>query len=156
MKRIEKQAEKLMKELSQNLQLLRAHPIGNYTINELLLIDFIKKVEFTTPKEIQEELNFPIADYKETMRSLLEKGLVQKERSDIYRNVIVIQLTKKSKRSTKEHYDFILPHFIQTINKFGEEETKELIRLLNKFNKAQKLNLGNTIAKKLKPFQPRE
>ncbi len=85
-----------------------------------------------TPSQISEGLCVSRARTANILRSLRKKGYVAMEISSDDRRKMLVSLTKEGERFLAEKYDFLSRYFDLYVEALGEEDIKELIRLLQK------------------------
>ena len=122
--------------------------IDNYSISEIHCIDLIGKVQYPNVTILSKSLNMTKGAISKITKKLIDNGLINKYQKSNNKKEVYFQLTNKGQEiynkhevlhnESKEKYKTIinkfndkdkdvLINFLKTINKYFEDEIKELI-----------------------------
>lgn len=122
--------------------------IDNYSISEIHCIDLIGKIQYPNVTILAKSLNMTKGAISKITKKLIDNGLIKKYQKSNNKKEVYFQLTNKGQEiynkheilhnKSKEKYKTIintfndkdkdvLINFLKTINKYFEDEIKELI-----------------------------
>lgn len=101
---------------------------GELKILYYLLVNDNKEI---SPSELSEKLHISRPRITAALTGLRQKGLVTTDTSKEDRRRVYVDLTPDGKAYVKERKDNVEEYFEKYVEGLGEENTKELIRLIN-------------------------
>ena len=112
---------------------------------ELKMVDILGKEGPLMMSEIASRAGLSMSTLTTTMDGLVEKGLVQRERSENDRRVVRVELTKDGKKVFKEILEFHLGLVRGMLNNLSTDEQGTFISLFRKIvnNVAREKNAAN-------------
>ena len=85
-----------------------------------------------TPSQISESINVSRARMANILRSLRGKKYIEMEMSEHDRRKMDVYITPAGKEYCKERYDYLVRYFDLYVDVLGEDDIKELTRLIRK------------------------
>ena len=128
---------KLTEELTRLLgqieeQVLNADEMSELTVRQIYYLDMIKEFKDPMVSELAQKLGVTKPTVTYTLNYLIEKGFVEKIRSDVDRRVYHLHLTEQGKRITELH-DEAHEEFVSILtNKLNSREIDQFINIVTK------------------------
>ena len=111
------------------------HQIADVNMNELVVMRGIAGNSFsdnnTCVSEIQSNLHITKSAISQMMNSLEKKGYIEREIDKNDRRKVIVTLTKMGMDVLKKTKDSVNQLLDEIFSRFGEENTKQLISLIN-------------------------
>ena len=112
-------------------------PDGNIHISEIIAMKRIndtKDGNIFEPSSVANEMHVSKAAVSQTISSLENKGYITRQIGKSDKRRFEIMLTDKGKRLVEIMDSHVERQFTEIIEKFGKDNTLELIRLINEFS----------------------
>ncbi len=103
----------------------------NMTVNDMHIIEAIGLKEGNNMSAIAKKLNITVGSLTTSMNSLVNKKYVVRERSEIDRRVVYIQLTEKGRKAFLHHANFHEKMTDAVVQHLDDEETTSLVKMLD-------------------------
>lgn len=103
----------------------------NMTVNDMHIIEAIGLEEGNNMSAIAKKLNITVGSLTTSMNSLVNKKYVVRERSEIDRRVVYIQLTEKGRKAFLHHAKFHEKMTDAVVQHLDDEETTSLVKMLD-------------------------
>lgn len=110
---------------------------GNFSdisITEVHTIEAIGMYSSRTMSEVAQQLDITVGTLTIAINNLVKKGYVERERSEIDRRVVLIQLTRKGKLVYRIHEKFHSDMIKATIAGLSDDEEQVLVDSLEKLS----------------------
>ncbi|GAA0745517.1 MarR family winged helix-turn-helix transcriptional regulator [Clostridium oceanicum] len=130
-------------------QALQQGIFKDLSVTEIHTIEAIGMYTPRTMTEVSMDLDITIGTLSTAINHLVRKGYVERQKCLEDRRIVQVKLTKKGKLAYRVHEKFHSDMVKATIEGLTEEETKVLIRSLDKLNSffKQKYHLKNVMKK---------
>ncbi|MEG0671800.1 MarR family transcriptional regulator [Clostridium sp.] len=112
---------------------------NDISITEIHTIEAIGMYSSKTMGEVAQALDITVGTLTIAINNLLKKGYVHRERSEIDRRVVLIELTRRGKIVYRIHEKFHSDMIRETIAGLTEDEEQVLVHSLEKVSKFFKL-----------------
>lgn len=128
---------KLTEELTRLLgqieeQVLNAEEMSELTVRQIYYLDLIKEFENPTASELAQKLGVTKPTVTNTLNYLIEKGFVEKIRSDVDRRVYHLHLTDQGYKITELH-DEAHKEFVSILTEsLNSQEIDQFINIFTK------------------------
>ncbi len=106
----------------------------NITLNEAHVIEAIGESGESNMTAVAKALDVTTGTLTISVNSLVRKGLVNRERSEEDRRVVLVSLTEKGRELNRLHTQFHDRMISEITDKLDEEEIRTLARALDKLN----------------------
>lgn len=84
------------------------------------------------PSDISSEMNISSARVAAMLNNLESKGLITRKIDAEDRRRILVELTPKGLEIAEEHYNNVVNYTIKTLKLLGEDDAKELVRIIGR------------------------
>lgn len=133
---------------------------GNFSdisITEVHTIEAIGMYSSRTMSEVAQQLDITVGTLTIAINNLVKKGYVERERSEIDRRVVLIQLTRKGKLVYRIHEKFHSDMIKATIAGLSDDEEQVLVDSLEKLSNFFKIKyFSNDDAKPKKSYNAKK
>lgn len=113
-----------------------------FTFTQYIVLAWLREGIATTAKDICTELSHDSGALTRVIDQLAERGMVERSRDAGDRRKVELRLTDSGRQSIEAVIPAVVDVMNWTISDFTREETKELLRLLTKFNASVETKLG--------------
>lgn len=126
-------AEDLIREFASMHKKGPTKDVQNVTRGEMPVLAYLimENVE-PTPSEISTRFDLSTARVANTLNSLEKKGFIERIHDAKDRRKVFVHITPEGKAIAKEKYEEAIEHTLQLLESLGEDDAKELIRLVKK------------------------
>ena len=100
------------------------------TNNDMHVIEAIGTTEMKNMSSVAKTLSVTVGTLTIAINHLVKKGYVDRERSEIDRRVVMVDLTEKGRRAFEHHKKFHEEMVKSTLEGLNEEETEILVQAL--------------------------
>lgn len=107
------------------------------------ILQLLSENKRMTPSEIKDKMHVSSARVATALNLLEEKTFITRKNDKSDRRKIIVELTKQGMIETEKITDRITDKISMLFEKIGYEDTKELIRIMNKITKIQLNKLEN-------------
>lgn len=111
---------------------LKTGPFQNLSISELHVIEAIGMDQTLPMSSIASRLDVTVGTLTVSMTNLVKKGYVIRERSEVDRRVVLIQLSELGKEAFRHHERFHREMIEYTVAVLSEKESDVLVDVLSK------------------------
>lgn len=101
------------------------------TNNDMHVIEAVGLGEGNNMSAIAKKLNITVGSLTTAMNSLVNKGYVERHRSEKDRRVVFVRLTKKGIEAFRHHEDYHRQMTEAILNKLAEDEIPVLVKTLD-------------------------
>lgn len=116
-------------------KILKNGEFKDLSAREMHILESISKTYNGTMSEISKDLYITVGTLTIAVDKLIKKGYVLRRRIEEDRRVVIVELTEKGIRATKEHKDFHKEMISSMFEGIDEEDKKVLILGLGKLDK---------------------
>lgn len=107
------------------------------------ILQLLSENKRMTPSEIKDKMHVSSARVATALNLLEEKTFITRKNDKSDRRKIIVELTKQGMIETEKITDRITDKISMLFEEIGYEDTKELIRIMNKITKIQLNKLEN-------------
>ncbi len=131
--------KQLTREFMEVMNQFRKHnthkPISDAMHGEIFVLHYISHHHRSViPSEISNELGISTARVAATLNSLEKKGLITRRIDLEDRRRILVEVTPEGKEQVDKHFQMIMDKTANMLRYLGEEDAKELIRILKRLS----------------------
>lgn len=101
------------------------------TNNDMHVIEAVGLGEGNNMSAIAKKLNITVGSLTTAMNSLVNKGYVERRRSEKDRRVVFVRLTQKGIKAFRHHEDYHRQMTEAIVNKLSEDELPVLVKMLD-------------------------
>lgn len=116
-------------------KILKNGEFKDLSAREMHILESISKTYNGTMSEVSKDLYITVGTLTIAVDKLIKKGYVLRRRIEEDRRVVIVELTEKGIRATKEHKDFHKEMISSMFEGIDEEDKKVLILGLGKLDK---------------------
>lgn len=111
---------------------------GDIMIMRAIMMFQKKETRWVRVSDLLKVLNMPAPGLSRTLRKLEMKGILERMQDKKDRRVTLVRLTDEGEKIINHCAVVISDYFDEVINRFGEEKTRELIRLNRELQQVMK------------------
>ena len=82
--------------------------------------------------ELSEKLFLSTPRIASALKSLSKKGFIERNRDENDKRIVIVTITEAGKSFMKEEYEKAVSMLEKTLQKLGEEDAKEFVRIINR------------------------
>jgi DNA-binding MarR family transcriptional regulator len=107
-----------------------------YYQGEMKVLTFLanSKSDKVLPSDVSKTLKMTSPRVSSILNNLEKKGLIKRDFSTIDRRKVYISITSKGKQKVSDNVSDTYNLFYDILKKLGEDDSKELVRILNRLN----------------------
>jgi len=115
--------------------------IGDITQGEMMILGYlISKKDGVSAGELSEKLDLTTPRVASALNSLSKKGFIERSRNPSDKRIVIVNITAAGKKIILERREEAVSMAEQLLQKLGERDASELIRIMKRINEIKNQN----------------